>query len=253
MPSGDKYQEVAYLEKEAILQDLRQDLLNYKSIRAKTSLHLEKSLGSKDVVQVFVAKRPDKFRLEFFVPGINHLAAILVSKHSELTYVDFTEKQAYQGIGDKETLEQIISIPIGVRELIVWLSGKAFLPDIEVSNYKVYRQDKKLLLKETFKDGRIINFYLAEVASESKNKKYQVEFSEIYSKEKKLIFQSKFLYRNSQPSSISFTLPEQNAKGDIEFEKFLINPDLSKTEERLFNFKIPDDMPTQRLNYRFPL
>lgn len=220
--------ELASSERDATLQFLRQNL-SPLSYRALLDVTIYSGNRHEQFRQTVTFERPDKLRLEAFVPGINQLLFLVVAQSGLLRAINTQEKQLIYGPANARSFEYLINVPLSSEDLMVWFSG-GILPSFQkLSRAKVFElSDKTLIIEAKDSSNRTLR-----LKTDRSSLPHFTEFS-LSNDSSPFIRGTYEISSSGYPSRLTFQLKDVNGTIDVIRSEANILP-----KESLFTFPEP--------------
>ncbi|MFN8392595.1 MAG: hypothetical protein U0136_20040 [Bdellovibrionota bacterium] len=247
-PSLKGYTPVSDSMKADVVAKLAQESARITSARGSLRSTFSKSLHRETVRQIVVFQRPDKMRVELFATSLNQLTLLAVSHDGLIEAYDPGAGVLFRGRDVPANIERVVSVPFSPEELMLWFSGRVPFIEEEIEKVDVLehkgggRQAVRLLLK----DGRRI-----EAEFTAGGAPHLVTLVLLGRKGSDPVFVSKTTYApgGDVPQHASIQVSGENIDGELEYESFTLNPDLSSSRVPLFQIHVNSSMRIEDLDH----
>jgi hypothetical protein len=194
-----------------------------------------------------VSQSPNKLRVELFTTGFPKLLTLLIVDEPDVVVYDSVEKVYYGSNDSAKAIGSVLGVPYNSQDLLLWSLGR--IPSFSNQNGSAdllvdrdFARSKIFALSFNNSGGRWRSLGRIDFCDSTGSRvgsAHQLE--SIFLVHGKADFSSRFSYDESpcieKPAEISFTIRKHRVAGVLSEIKAEINPDLSKTADKLFNLE----------------
>lgn len=229
-------------------------------MRASYSSVLRKHVESQSARQVVVFEHPDNLRVEIFVSGLNRLGALITATPRQLQALFPDDHRAYIGAPNAINLAHLLSVPLGVEEVMYWFAGR-LSPDLKELRIAQHEAHRDYLIEGHDDTGRCFKATTVEASGPASTvldadavRLRELEITRCDNEE--LLFRAEFVYERlpsadcsvNVPSEMTIWLPSQSVRGTLTAERITCNTDLSMKRDPLFHPRLPDGIEIHPLD-----
>ncbi|MBF0118740.1 MAG: DUF4292 domain-containing protein [Desulfobacterales bacterium] len=216
------------LEAEELIKKLNTRNENLKTLKGLGKIKLFSSGKSQSSRCAWIAEIPSKIRFEIF-PIAGQTAMSLADDGEWLYAVNHIEQKYYKNPSKNSNLKRIISLPIKLNEIILYLSGHIYIP--KYSSISISKDNNMIILKGLL--GNIIEkiYFSKDMQNVEKVEVFDLTGSLLYealfdynNDEAGFLIPKKIVFSNKKDTSVDFQIEKHWTNVYVSPLKFIIDP-----------------------------